>query len=51
MSEHDSAVVSVIIGDMEKVLMMWKMLFEEGVFVKAFVASGVPPGMEMLSNT
>ena len=50
-SEHDSAVVSVIIGDMEKVLMMWKTLFEEGVFVNAFVRPGVPPGMEMLRTS
>jgi 8-amino-7-oxononanoate synthase len=50
-SEHDSAVVSVIIGDMEKVLMMWRTLFEEGVFVNAFVRPGVPPGMEMLRTS
>jgi 8-amino-7-oxononanoate synthase len=50
-SEHDTAVVSVIIGDMEKVLMMWKTLFEEGVFVNAFVRPGVPPGMEMLRTS
>jgi 8-amino-7-oxononanoate synthase len=50
-SEHDSAVVSVIIGDMEKVLMMWRTLFEDGVFVNAFVRPGVPPGMEMLRTS
>jgi 8-amino-7-oxononanoate synthase len=50
-SEHDTAVVSIIIGDMEKVLMMWKTLFEEGVFVNAFVRPGVPPGMEMLRTS
>ena len=50
-SEHDSAVVSVIIGDTEKVLMMWKSLFEEGVFVNAFIRPGVPPGMEMLRTS
>lgn len=49
--EHDSAVVPVIIGDTEKVLMMWKMLFEEGVFVNAFIRPGVPPGMEMLRTS
>lgn len=50
-SEHDTAVVSVIIGDTEKVLMMWKALFEEGVFVNAFIRPGVPPGMEMLRTS
>ncbi len=49
--EHDSAVVPIIIGDTEKVLMMWKMLFEEGVFVNAFIRPGVPPGLEMLRTS
>ncbi len=40
-NDHDSAVVSVIIGDTEKVLRMWKALFEEGVFVNAFIRPGV----------
>ncbi|MBI4428867.1 MAG: pyridoxal phosphate-dependent aminotransferase family protein [Ignavibacteriales bacterium] len=49
--EHDSAVVPVIIGDTEKVLIMWKLLFESGVFVNAFIRPGVPPGMEMLRTS
>ncbi|MGH2568594.1 MAG: aminotransferase class I/II-fold pyridoxal phosphate-dependent enzyme [Bacteroidota bacterium] len=49
--EHDSAVVPVIIGDTEKVLVMWKHLFEAGVFVNAFIRPGVPPGMEMLRTS
>lgn len=50
-SEHDSAVVPVIIGDTEKVLRMWRGLFEAGVFVNAFIRPGVPPGMEMLRTS
>ncbi|MEX0602706.1 MAG: aminotransferase class I/II-fold pyridoxal phosphate-dependent enzyme, partial [Bacteroidota bacterium] len=49
--EHDSAVVPVIIGDTEKVLKMWRMLFDSGVFVNAFIRPGVPPGMEMLRTS
>jgi 8-amino-7-oxononanoate synthase len=49
--EHDSAVVPVIIGDTDKVLYMWKMLFEAGVFVNAFIRPGVPPGLEMLRTS
>lgn len=49
--EHDSAVVPVIIGDTGQVLVMWKALFEAGVFVNAFVRPGVPPGMEMLRTS
>jgi len=50
-NEHDSAVVPVIIGDTEKVLVMWRHLFDAGVFVNAFIRPGVPPGMEMLRTS
>lgn len=50
-SPHDSAVVPVIIGDTEKVLRMWRALFDSGVFVNAFIRPGVPPGMEMLRTS
>jgi 8-amino-7-oxononanoate synthase len=46
-----SAIVPVIIGDTEKVLLMWRKLFEEGVFVNAFIRPGVPPGLEMLRTS
>jgi 8-amino-7-oxononanoate synthase len=49
--EHDSAVVPVIIGDTEKVLKMWRGLFDAGLFVNAFIRPGVPPGMEMLRTS
>jgi len=49
--EHDSAVVPVIIGDTEKVLLMWRALFDAGVFVNAFIRPGVPPGLEMLRTS
>lgn len=50
-SDHDSAVVPVIIGDTEKVLLMWRAIFDAGVFVNAFIRPGVPPGMEMLRTS
>ena len=49
--EHDSAVVPVIIGDTDKVLAMWRHLFDAGVFVNAFIRPGVPPGLEMLRTS
>jgi 8-amino-7-oxononanoate synthase len=49
--EHDTAVVPVVIGDTEKVLMMWRALFDAGVFVNAFIRPGVPPGLEMLRTS
>jgi 8-amino-7-oxononanoate synthase len=49
--EHDSAVVPIIIGDTDKVLFMWRQLFDAGVFVNAFIRPGVPPGLEMLRTS
>lgn len=49
--DYDSAVVSVIIGDTEKVLVMWRYLYDAGVFVNAFIRPGVPPGLEMLRTS
>lgn len=48
---HGSAIVPVIIGDTDKVLLMWRKLFDAGVFVNAFIRPGVPPGMEMLRTS
>jgi 8-amino-7-oxononanoate synthase len=50
-TEHESAVVPVIIGDTELVLKMWRALFDEGVFVNAFIRPGVPPGFETLRTS
>jgi 8-amino-7-oxononanoate synthase len=50
-SDHDSAVVPVIIGDTDTVLVMWRKLFDAGVFVNAFIRPGVPPGLEMLRTS
>lgn len=49
--DYDSAVVSVIIGDTDKVLIMWRYLYDAGVFVNAFIRPGVPPGLEMLRTS
>ncbi|HOV98473.1 MAG TPA: pyridoxal phosphate-dependent aminotransferase family protein [Bacteroidota bacterium] len=48
---HDSAVVPVIIGDTDKVLKMWRELFDEGVFVNSFIRPSVSPGFEMLRTS
>lgn len=50
-SDHDTAVVSVVIGDTDTVLRMWRAIFDEGVFVNAFIRPGVLPGMEMLRTS
>lgn len=43
-----TAIVPVFIGDDTKTFSMWKMLYEAGIFVNAFVSPATPPGKQML---
>jgi 8-amino-7-oxononanoate synthase len=47
----EAAIVPVIIGDDEKTFAIWKMLYDEGVFVNAFISPATPPGMQMLRTS
>ncbi len=49
--DYPTAIVPVIIGDVEKTLVMWRKLFDHGVFVNAFIPPGVPPNMSMLRTS
>ena len=46
-----TGIVPVIIGDDQLALMMWRKLFDLGVFVNVFVPPGVPPGRQMLRTS
>jgi 8-amino-7-oxononanoate synthase len=46
-----TAVIPVIIGDRDRTLMAWKMLFEAGVFVNPVLSPGVQPGRELLRTS
>lgn len=49
--DGESAIVPIIIGDDEKTFTIWKMLYDEGVFVNAFISPATPPGMAMLRTS
>lgn len=49
--DGESAIVPIIIGDNEKTFTAWKMLYDEGVFVNAFISPATPPGMQMLRTS
>ncbi|HPD32786.1 MAG TPA: aminotransferase class I/II-fold pyridoxal phosphate-dependent enzyme [Bacteroidota bacterium] len=49
--ENESAIIPVIIGDMDKALIAWRKLFDRGVFVNTFVPPGVPPNMSMIRTS
>jgi 8-amino-7-oxononanoate synthase len=49
--DGETAIVPIIIGDDEKTFTIWKMLYDEGVFVNAFISPATPPGMQMLRTS
>lgn len=49
--DGSTAIVPIIIGDDEKTFTIWKMLYDEGIFVNAFISPATPPGMQMLRTS
>lgn len=46
-----SPIIPIIIGDTMKTFMVWKALFEAGVFVNPVLSPAVPTGMELLRTS
>ena len=46
-----TAIVPVIVGSDEVAFVMWKALYDAGVFVNAFIAPGVPQGRQMMRTS
>ena len=44
-------VIPIIVGDLERTIMTWKLLFDAGVFVNPVLSPGVPPGHELLRTS
>jgi 8-amino-7-oxononanoate synthase len=49
--KSQTAIVPVIVGEVEKAFVFWKMLFDSCVFVNAFIPPGVPPNMSMMRTS
>ena len=49
--DGETAIVPIIIGDDEQCFSIWRMLYDEGIFVNAFVSPATPPGMAMLRTS
>jgi len=47
----DSPVVPVVIGDQERMLRMWRRLFDGGLFTNAVTQPAVPPGMDLIRTS
>ena len=44
-------VIPIIIGDLDRTIMTWKLLFDAGVFVNPVLAPAVQPGRELLRTS
>ncbi len=49
--ENESAIIPVIVGDDMRAMYTWRKLYDNGVFVNAFVPPGVPPNMSMMRTS
>lgn len=49
--DSPTAIVPVIVGDADKAFYFWRRLFDNGIFVNAFVPPGVPPNMSMMRTS
>jgi len=49
--ESKTAIVPVIVGQVEIAFVFWRKLFDKGVFVNAFIPPGVPPNMSMMRTS
>lgn len=49
--EGRTAIVPVIVGDDAIAFQMWRMLYDEGVFVNVFISPGVPQGRQMMRTS
>lgn len=50
-TESPTAIVPVIVGNVETALVFWRKLYDQGVFVNAFIPPGVPPNMSMMRTS
>jgi len=46
-----TAIVPVLVGEDNIALQMWRMLYDNGVFVNVFVPPGVPEGRQMMRTS
>lgn len=49
--DGQTAIVPVIVGEVDLAMLSWRKLFDAGVYVNAFIPPGVPPDMSMLRTS
>jgi 8-amino-7-oxononanoate synthase len=46
-----TAIIPVIVGDVDLAFVFWRKLFDNGIFVNTFIPPGVPPNMSMMRTS
>ncbi len=46
-----TAIVPVIVGDDDRAFLMWRKLYDAGLFVNVFISPGVPQGRQMMRTS
>ncbi len=49
--DSQTGIVPVVVGSLERALVMWKHLYDRDLFVNAFVPPGVPPNLSMMRTS
>jgi len=49
--DSQTAIIAIIVGEIEKTLVFWRKLFDNGVYINVFVPPGVPPHMSMIRTS
>ncbi len=50
-NQNESAIIPILVGETEKTLITWRKLYDQGVFVNAFIPPGVPPNMSIIRTS
>ncbi len=50
-NQNESAIIPILVGETEKTMITWRKLFDQGVFVNAFIPPGVPPNMSIIRTS
>jgi 7-keto-8-aminopelargonate synthetase-like enzyme len=49
--ESNTPVIPIVVGDDMRTFMMWKALFDQGVFVNPVISPAVPNGRQLLRTS